>query len=139
MADGNSIMVQELSDKKNLAMIEKTVKKLIKKSGVLSGKVTFLPYGLGSSNCTLFFKIPASDAVYGEELTILIRPDKRTDHRILRVMIQEGIEVIDKEENKDSRRLSADDVFRKEILAIEADIKELLRDYVKKKEMKKAS
>jgi hypothetical protein len=138
MVDGNSIMVQELSEQKNLNQLQSTIERIIKKSGVLRDKhspIQFIPFSIGKPNCTIFFKIEVDNAAYGDEITIVIRPDNNTNHRVMRVIIQEGNKTVEKKEDKEGIfHKSDDDIFESEIVALEADIQKLLHDYVLRKE-----
>ena len=147
MADGSSVLVRELSDSKNQKKMKKVISKIIKKSGVLKDEkhwkdaIQFIPYSSNTEKCTIFFKIDSKYTATDEELTILIRPDNNVEHRVLRVVIQEGKKVIQKKEDYDAKLLfnkSDDNVYKKEIAAIEHDIKKFLDDYVSKFKLKKS-
>ena len=141
MVDGSYVLIEELSNKKNQNKIKKVVFKIIKKSGVLKDSSTFeksiefIPYASNTDKCTLFFKIKPELTITGEEITILIRPDNDTEHRVLRVLIQEGSKVLQKKEDYDKHHFfkkSDDAIFWKEISAIELDIKRLLDEYTQR-------
>ena len=147
MADGSSVLVRELSDSKNQEKIKKTISKIIKKSGLLTDErswkksIKFYPFSPNKPNCTIFFKIEKNDTVSGEEITILIRPDNNVEHRVLRVVVQEGSKVVQKKEDYDAKILfnkSDDNVYKKEISAIEHDIKKFLDEYVSGLSVKKS-
>ncbi|MFP4190166.1 MAG: hypothetical protein ACLFSL_03975 [Candidatus Woesearchaeota archaeon] len=136
MTDSYNFLIAELSDKKNQKRLHRALDRIIKQSGVLKkgADVAFLPFSEGTEKCTLFFKIAEKDNIYDEEITIVIRPDNDAEHRVLRVVIQEGRKVFQKEEDKDRPRSSSNKIFMKEIAAIEADVKHFLKDYLRRKE-----
>ncbi|MFW5852607.1 MAG: hypothetical protein ACOCUR_01115 [Nanoarchaeota archaeon] len=136
------LLIDELSDKKNQKQLRKVVSKIIKDSGILKDSshwkksIEFIPYAPNTERCTIFFKISADNTIANEEITILIRPDNDIKHRVIRVVIQEGDKVLQKREDCDGGfffHKSDTSVYRKEISAIEHDIKNMLANYVSEK------
>ena len=142
MVDGNIVLIKELSDRNNQEKIRKVISKIIKKSGILKNEknwkdvIQFIPYASKTDKCTLFFKINSTETVTNEEITIVIRPDNNIEHRVLRVVVQEGNKIIQKKEDYDKGlffKKSDVAIFKKEIAAIENDIRIILKHYLEQK------
>ncbi len=132
---GNIRISSEMVKRFNLWIAQRTIRKIIRKSGVIKRgrKVEFKPYTKELTKACITFGVEEDDATFGEKIQIVIKPDNHTERRILRLLVQEGSDIVQVQENKDRPKESDKGVYKHEMAAIQADLKEHLEKYVKKR------
>jgi len=132
MKDKIEELVNELNKYSNYKFLEKHIKKMLKKQGFIEQKSRIKCGYLNknSKECTFYCKIDSSHNITNQDMFILVKPD-HASKRIMRIVVQAGNIILQKEENKDHWNRNNDKVFKKAELAILKDLNKMLSNLKK--------
>lgn len=91
----------------------------------------FTVHNEGKPDCFVAFEVAPESNVFRQKLTILIKPD-HSNHRILRTVVQEDSKVEMNSADDDHANWDDRKVFMEELHDLEKDIKDMLKDMMKK-------
>lgn len=139
MEDKIDIMVKIISKAGNFHRIKHDLKKILTKLRVFSEKpvINFKIFHRWKTNCFISCVVKAENNVFGRDLNIMIKPD-HSSHRVLREVVQEDGEIREKAEDRDDPGLSDREVFENELIQLEKDIAEAIKD-IKTRELEKVA
>jgi hypothetical protein len=114
--------------------IERDLKKIFEKLGIFTGKpvMEFKINRRFEPKCYISCVIKAENNIFGKDLTIVIKPDLGSKHKVLREIVQEDSNMDMKAEDKDVPGTMTIVVFTKELKALESDIEEALKKFKKR-------
>jgi len=139
MGDKIGLMVNVLSKAGMHHKIEHDLREILGKLGIFKGRprMEFEVHHRWSPSCFVSCTVPAENNIFGKRIDISIKPD-HSEHRVLRVLVQEDANIETKAEDMDKPNLSDKKVFQKEIHALEKDIEKALNS-LKKRELKEVA
>ena len=126
-----SIISQGKFEHKIETELKHILNKYVKLKGALLG-VSFDIKNKRTVDCFISCQVDAKHNVFGQPLTIIIKPDHNDKHRVLRFFIQEGNKLEQKAEDFDKDDWTDNEVFRTELKILEKDIEKTLKSMKKR-------